>query len=405
VIDVEGVQLSFGETAVLDGVDLSVEAGELVGLVGPNGAGKTSLLRTINGLLDPQSGAVRVDGDRVSKLGPKAVSRRVASLPQDTHLAFAFTVEQIVEMGRTPHRSRLDWSAAAEAVDAALERTDTAKFRDRRVDDLSGGERQRVLLARALAQEAPVFVLDEPTGSLDVNHQIRVLDLVRELVDDGRTAIAAIHDLDLAARYCDRLALLHDGSFERVGSPDEVLRSETIEAAFDTAAAVTEDGITATPRVTAVGPRPDRETVVHVVGGGRRAARAVGECWAAGFDVSAGIVPPGDAVANLAADLDVPVVTSAPYRAIPDDVRTVVSTHLEDADVVVRATEEPATAMKRALADVETVVGWSGADDILGGGESPLSGPAAQPKSVPARRPSVVRAVAEAAAEGSRTDD
>jgi iron complex transport system ATP-binding protein len=406
VIDVESVHLSFGETTVLDGVDLPVGAGELVGLVGPNGAGKTSLLRTINGLLDPQSGVVRIDGDRVSELGAKEVSRRVASVPQDTHLEFSFTVEQIVEMGRTPHRSRLDWSAAAEAVDAALERTETARFRDRQVDDLSGGERQRVLLARALAQEAPALVLDEPTGSLDVNHQIRVLDLVRDLVDDGRTAIAAIHDLDLAARYCDRLALLYDGAFERVGPPDEVLRSETLESAFDTAAAVTEDAITATPRVTAVGHRPERDTSVHIVGGGRGAARALGECWAAGFDVSAGIVPPGDAVATLAADLDVPVVTAEPYCAISADARELVATHLSGADVVVRATEAPVEAMDRALADVETVVGWSGAADILDtDGPGPPGGPALPPEPNPVREPSVVRAVVRAAADGSRTDD
>ncbi len=406
MIVVDDVHLDLGGTSVLDGVDLSVDPGELVGLVGPNGAGKTSLLRTISGLLDPQPGVVRIDGDRVSELGAKEVSRRVASVPQDTHLEFAFTVEQVVEMGRTPHRSRLDWSAAAEAVDAALARTQTEQFRDRRIDDLSGGERQRVLLARALAQEAPALVLDEPTGSLDVNHQIRVLNLVRDLVDEGRTVIAAIHDLDLAARYCDRLALLHAGTFERVGSPDEVISSDTLEAAFDTAAGVTEDAITATPRVTAVGSRPDRDTAVHVVGGGRPAARALGECWAAGFDVSAGIAPPGDAVSNLAGDLGVAVVTAEPYGPIPDDAREAVATHLSNADVVVRATENPVAAMERALEDVDTVLGWTGAEDIVGDdGPPPTSGPPEPSVAVPSRSPSMIRAVARAAAEGSRTDD
>jgi hypothetical protein len=183
-----------------------------------------------------------------------------------------------------------------------------------------------------------------------------------------------------------------------------VLRSDTLEAAFDTAAAVTDDAITATPRVTAVGPRPERDTAVHVVGGGRRAARALGECWAAGFDASAGIVPPGDAVARLATDLGVPVVTARPYRTMPADAHESVARYLSDADVVVRATEEPAEAMERALSEAETVVGCNGTDDILDD-PGPPSGPATPPESLPPRGPSVVRAVVRAAADGSPTDD
>ncbi|PSP45087.1 hypothetical protein BRC69_07275, partial [Halobacteriales archaeon QH_6_66_25] len=186
MIDVDGVSLSFGDVPVLDGVDLRVEQGELVGLVGPNGAGKTTLLRTINGILDPDAGDVRLDGEPVAELSAREVSRQLATVPQDTHVGFAFTAEQIVEMGRTPHRSRLDWTDDDDPVDAALERTQTDHLRDRSVDDLSGGERQRVLLARALAQEPAALLLDEPTASLDINHQISVLGLVEDLVAEGR---------------------------------------------------------------------------------------------------------------------------------------------------------------------------------------------------------------------------
>ena len=406
MIEIDDVHLALDGTDVLAGVDLAVDRGELVGLVGPNGSGKTTLLRTVNGLLEPDSGDVHVDGDAVDSLDAKALARRVATVPQDTNLGFAFTVEQIVEMGRTPHRSRLDWSAAAEAVDRALARTEVDHLRTRTVDELSGGERQRVLLARALAQGAPILALDEPTASLDVNHQIQVLDLVRALVDDGRAAVAAIHDLDLAARYCDRLALLHEGTLQRIGPPRTVLQSETLDTAFATATAITEDAVTATPRVTAVGERPDRDSRVHVVGGGRPAARALGDCWAAGFDVSVGIVPAGDAAAALAADLDARAVTAEPFGEVDGKVRDRAAQLLAGADVVVRTADEPGPVNRRLLEPVESVVRWPGAADVLDPGEPDVPEPTGidPDRAAPTERP-VVRAVMEELPAGAATDD
>ncbi|MFC6721805.1 heme ABC transporter ATP-binding protein [Natrialbaceae archaeon GCM10025896] len=255
-VTVENLSQSYGDVSVLDGVDLTVEPGEFVALVGPNGAGKTTLLRSINGVLDPDGGTVALDGTPVEELSSKAVSRQVATVPQDSHVGFSFTTEQIVEMGRTPHQSRLDWGTDSEPIERALERTETAQFRDRAVDDLSGGERQRVLLARALAQEPSVLVLDEPTASLDINHQIRVLGLVAGLVSEGNTAIAAIHDLDLAARFCDRLLLLSDGHIRARGSPESVLTDDALATAFGTTTAVTRNPATGTPTVAAFDERP-----------------------------------------------------------------------------------------------------------------------------------------------------
>jgi len=219
VIRVDDVHVAFGDVEVLDGVDLAVEAGEFVGLVGPNSAGKTTLLRTVNGALAPDAGEVFVGDDRIHDLSSRATSRRVATVPQDTSVRFAFDVADVVAMGRTPHRSRFSSDPDQTAhVDAALERTETAHLRDRRVDTLSGGERQRVFIARALAQDAPSLVLDEPTASLDVNHATQTLALVRELADEDRAVLAAIHDLESAARFCDRLALVHDGRIVDQGS-------------------------------------------------------------------------------------------------------------------------------------------------------------------------------------------
>jgi len=335
VIRLDGVGLSFGDVPVLDGVDLRVEPGEFVGLVGPNGAGKTTLLRTINGALDPDRGEVRLDDSRVGDLGARAVSRRVATVPQDTHVGFSFRAEQIVEMGRTPHRSRWNWGDDHDPVETALERTETTHLRDRRVDDLSGGERQRILLARALAQEPSALLLDEPTASLDVNHQVSVLGLVADLVDDGRAALAAIHDLDLAARFCDRITLLHEGQIRVRGHPERVLNDSSLSAAFDTDAAVTTNPVTGTPTVAALDGRPDRDCRVHVAGSGEGAAAALRTLWRAGFEVTVGPAPEGDVVSVLAEQLDIEAVTAPAFRSPDESLRVAARDLARAADVLV----------------------------------------------------------------------
>jgi len=207
-------------------------------------------------------------------------------VPQDTTLSFSFPIRDVVEMGRHPHRSRVSSPTLEDraAVERALERTRTTELADRPIDEVSGGQRQRVVLARSIAQETPVMLLDEPTGSLDVNHQIETLELVRELVDEGRTVCAAIHDLDLAARYCDRLVMLADGDIYRNGPPSDVLTGDSLGDVFDATATVTTHPLTGSETVTAF-PRSgpdgawtgiDRDTVrVHVLGTGPIAARVL----------------------------------------------------------------------------------------------------------------------------------
>ncbi|SFC00504.1 iron complex transport system ATP-binding protein [Halobiforma haloterrestris] len=263
-IAIDDVSVSFGDLSVLEDVSATVRPGEFVGLVGPNGAGKTTLLRTISGALEPDAGRVTVDGVDVHDVPSRESSRLVAVVPQDTTLSFSFPVRDVVEMGRHPHRSRFSppTNRDREAVARALEHTRTAELADRPIDEISGGQRQRVVLARAIAQGTPALLLDEPTASLDVNHAIETLELVRELVADGRTAVAAIHDLDLAARYCDRLVMVADGGVRSVGSPAEVLTSEALADAFDATATVTPNPVTGTETVTAL---PDADDALAAV--------------------------------------------------------------------------------------------------------------------------------------------
>ena len=254
VLSADELSVDLAGSEILSEVSLSAEAGELVGLVGPNGAGKTTLLRAIQGSLQPTTGTVTVVGHDITGLSARETGRLVATVPQETRLSFSFSVEDAVAMGRNPHIGRFGTADAGDrtAVSEALDDTSLSTLSDRPVTELSGGERQRVLLARAIAQDTPLLLLDEPTANLDINHAINTLDLVRSVVDEGTTAVAAIHDLNLAARYCDRLVLLAEGSVLEAGTPETVLTTETLEAAFDARAVVSKDPMTDAPRVTAL---------------------------------------------------------------------------------------------------------------------------------------------------------
>ena len=351
LVGVTDLTVSFGDVPVVAGVDLRVERGELVGLVGPNGAGKTTVLRAIKGTLAPDSGEVRLDGTAAADLSAREAGRRVASVPQDTSLAFDFRVRHVVEMGRTPHLGRFDGHGADDdrAVREAMDAAGVARFADRSIAEVSGGERQRVLLARALAQGTPALLLDEPTASLDANHAVRTLELVRDLVDDGRGALAAIHDLDVAARYCDRIVVLANGGVHAAGPPGEVLTADALRAAFDAEAFVGRNPATGTPAVTAfdavgaAGAADERDADrggadprrLHVVGSGRDAARVIARLAAAGHELSVGVVPEGDAAAETARDAGAEIVAAPAFEPVGAEAREAAVALASDADAAI----------------------------------------------------------------------
>ena len=354
-IAVDGLSVSFGDVDAVADVDVTVERGSFVGLIGPNGAGKTTVLRAVTGTVEPDAGTVRLGGDPTAELSAREAGRRVASVPQDTGLSFDFRVRHVVEMGRTPHLGRFDGHGADDtaAVDEAMAAAGVARFADRSITAVSGGERQRVLLARALAQATPALVLDEPTASLDVNHAVAAMELVSGLVDDGRAAIAAIHDLDMAARYCDRVVLLVDGRVRDEGPPAAVLDAGAVRGAFDAEAFVGRNPATGTPSVTAF-PRSDTEPCrLHVVGTGLDAARVTGRLAAAGHDLSLGVVPEGDVAAEVGRDADATVVTVPPFADVDAESRAAARelAAAADATVVVGAGDDD-----RGIADAADAV-------------------------------------------------
>ncbi|MFN4217673.1 MAG: ABC transporter ATP-binding protein [Candidatus Bipolaricaulia bacterium] len=234
MIRLENVQLGYDGRVVLRDLSLEIVPGEVFGLVGPNGSGKTTLLRAISGRLPPHAGAIYLDCRRLSELAPKELARELAALEQEISCSFDFTVREIVELGRLPHRQRWQRLSAQdrEIVTRALALTHTLEFADRAIHSLSSGERQRVWLALALAQEPKVLLLDEPTAHLDLNYQIEIMELIRSLAQGDLTVLVSLHDLNLALHYTDRIALLSEGHVIALGEPERVLTEELIGQAF-----------------------------------------------------------------------------------------------------------------------------------------------------------------------------
>jgi len=239
-------------------VSLRVDVGELVGLVGPNGCGKTTMIRAVTKVVQPLGGEIRIGGRDVRSLSQAEIARRVAVVPQEPLLPEAFTALECVLMGRTPHLRLLENEGARdfEAAREAMERTDTWELAERRVGELSGGERQRFVVARALAQETPLLLLDEPTAHLDIGHQGAVLRLMRSLCrDEWKAVLAVVHDLTLAAAFCDRLVMLRSGGTVMAeGRAAEVLRPEVLAEVYGAEADVFPHPRTGRP---VVAPRGD----------------------------------------------------------------------------------------------------------------------------------------------------
>lgn len=224
--------------AILRGVDFEAAAGTFTGIVGPNGAGKTTLLRALAGFL-PVKGRVLLDGRDIATLPPRKLARRIAYMHQDTAVPFDFTAAQVAAMGRSPFIGAFAVPSPADPrVIRAMERAGCAELAGRPVSRLSGGERQRVMLARALAQETPCLLLDEPTASLDIRHACQVFRLCREEAGRGALVAAVLHDLRQAARFCDRLVLMKEGRVLAAGAPGEVLTPAGLREAYGVRAAV-----------------------------------------------------------------------------------------------------------------------------------------------------------------------
>jgi len=252
MIEVNSISFRYHDDWVLEDVSFRAERGEFVGLIGPNGSGKTTLLKILYGLLTPQKGEILFELVPIKKMERADIAKRIAVVAQETHLLFPFSVLETVLMGRSPYLGHLMFENEKdlEIAKKAMEWTKIVPFSERHMDELSGGERKRVFIARALAQEPEVILLDEPTASLDIQHQIDFLDLILTLNRErGLTIIMASHDINIASEFCDRLILLQGGRIYQMGTPEQVITKDNIETVYGCEVWIDRNPISGIPRI------------------------------------------------------------------------------------------------------------------------------------------------------------
>ncbi len=320
VYDVRGLTVDLGARRVLESVDLQIPAGRFLGILGPNGSGKTTLLRALAGTVKPVAGEALLFGKPTHTYRAAELARVVGVVPQQFSLEFSFTVSEMVAMGRYAH-SGADHDETA--VTAALADTGLGDLADRAVTQLSGGERQRALIAQTLAQETPVLLLDEPLNNLDLNHQLEVMQLLGRLHAAGRTVVVVLHDLNIAAQYCEHLVLVDRGRVAAQGTAAEMLDPKVILEVFRVRVAVHRQG--ARPYITPLWTKareatPETEALnVHVMAGGGAASELLEELVLHGFTPSVGVVSVFDTDYVTAQRYELDVLSAPPFQPFPAD--------------------------------------------------------------------------------------
>jgi iron complex transport system ATP-binding protein len=323
MLDVEAISVSYGASKVLRDITFSVDKGECIGIIGPNGSGKSTLLKALSKILKPSSGKVVICGRDLERYTVKELARHMAVVPQETGIEFDFTCLEIVLMGRNPHMGRFEVEGKKD-MDIAREAmvlTNTWHLRDRPFSRISGGERQRVIIARALAQEPSVLLMDEPVSHLDINYQIEILELVERLKEERRIVVIIVfHDLNLAARYCDRLILLSDSSILAAGKPEDVLTQEHIHDAFHANVVVRKHPLTGymyvTPLNSCGAEEPSNGRTIHLICGAGTGTRLMYLLRSKGYSVTAGVLNVLDSDHDTAAHLNIKTVSEAPFSPI-----------------------------------------------------------------------------------------
>ena len=359
------LQVELGGRPVLGPLDLQLASGSFVGIVGPNGSGKTTLLRTLTGAVRPSAGEILLQGRPLSDYHALEVARSVGVVPQSFTLDFSFTVEEMVAMGRYAHGARggrgVGFAAPDEGRDpvtAALQVTGLTELADRPVTELSGGERQRALIAQTLAQETPTVLLDEPLNNLDLNHQLETMQLLRSLHAAGRTIVVVLHDLNMAAQYCDELLLLDQGRVAARGTPAEVLDPRLILEIFKARVSVHRQG--RRPYVTPVWSGPvavpahREERRVHVIAGGGAATSLIEELVVRGYAPSVGVVSVFDTDYATAQDYALEVVSAPPFEPFTAEAMQEFDALAEQADAIIVA---PVFFGRGNLAPLHTALG------------------------------------------------
>jgi len=346
VFDARELEVALGGQRVVGPLDLRVAGGSFLGILGPNGSGKTTLLRALTGAVRASAGQVLLNGRPVAEYSAPELARMVGVVPQTFHLDFSFTVEEMVAMGRYAHSGRAGATRQRAAGDtsvvaAALHATSVTALARRPVTELSGGERQRALIAQTLAQETPVLLLDEPLNNLDLNHQLEVMQLLGRLHAEGKTIAVVLHDLNMAAQYCEELVLLDRGRVVARGTPGDILDPRLILEVFGVRVTVHRQG--RRPYLTPLwlrdyeAPAAVAQTRVHVIAGGGAASELLEELVLRGLAPSVGIVSVFDSDYATAQRYELKVVSAPPFEPFPPEAVRQLEAQIREAETVIIA--------------------------------------------------------------------
>lgn len=342
-IEVNKLNFKYGTDEILKEISFKVRQGGFMAILGPNGSGKSTLLKNISTVLTPDKGKVLLSNEDIFKIRPKELARKMAVVPQDTVIQFPFTVLETVMMGRMPHQRRFQSESVQDFSTAkrAMKLTSTWHLKDRLVTEISGGERQRVIVARALAQEPQVILLDEPTAHLDLQHQIELLELLQNLNHHSQvTVLAVLHDLNLAAQFSDYVLLMHRGKIFASGAPGDVLTAENIQQVYGIEVLIFPNELTGRFNIIPVSrsvPKLARVNNyrIHMICGGGTGEYIMEKLVQYGYIVSCGVLNVGDSDWRKAKTLGVEMVEEAPFTGVRPEVYKKNQALINRADAVV----------------------------------------------------------------------
>jgi iron complex transport system ATP-binding protein len=341
MLNINGVECRYGSRKIVENVNFSVKEGDFVGIIGPNGSGKTTLLKSISQTLKPYTGTIMLDKTDIYSIKSVDLAKQMAVVPQESNIGFSFTALDIVLMGRNPHMKRFQMETEKDMaiVKDAMSRTNTWQLAERPINELSGGERQRVIIARALAQQPKVLLLDEPLTHLDMIHQLEIMDLVKGLCQtQNLIVLAVIHDLNLAARYCSSVLLLKGAKVFAAGTVDEVITSQNIKSVFHVDAIIKKSYVTDSLYVIPLTPQrrsEPRNCAIHLVCGAGTGTLIMKALVNEGYEVTAGVLNMLDTDYETAELLKIPTVTEAPFSSVTEETKQANLEMIKKAAIVV----------------------------------------------------------------------
>ncbi len=339
-LEVNNLAFGYGSKEVLNNINMNIKPGTFISIIGPNGSGKSTLLKNISTYLKPQKGVILLDSKEIDKLPRKEVSKKISVVPQNISLEFDFKIKDIVMMGRHPYIRKFkgETSEDIKIAEKAMLYTNILTLSDRMFNELSGGEKQRVILARALAQEPKILLLDEPVSHLDLQHQIEILDLIKNMsIKESLTIIAVLHDLNMASSYSDYIMMLKEGSIIYEGMPETVLNQENIGEVFNINVHMNGNPLTGKPYIYTVSgiPKPKMTSKVHIICGGGSGQELIRVLFSKGFKLSTGVLNIGDTDWAISKECRIDIAEETPFVKISDEVYEKNKEFILNADVVV----------------------------------------------------------------------